>query len=1114
MAITNKDRVSKALDLLRDGLAPYVNREIKNNPTPAVKEEISKILERTPAIEGKKITEWDASPLLGIMWNCWNQCFGLSLGRAERNLVSEVRDVRHNWAHQGVFSSDDTDRALDSISRLLTAISAPQADEVNKMKLDLRRLVYDEMMRTEKRRSASTSVESKVDGSMKPWREVITPHKDVQSGQYQQAEFAADLWQVHKGEAASEYRDPVEFFRRTYITEGLKELLVNAVRRIGHNQGDPVVQLQTNFGGGKTHSMLALYHLVSGTPAADLVGVDEVLATSGDKKPPNAKRIVLVGNKISPSDPSKKPDGTKVHTLWGELAWQLGGKPAYDKIKADDENATNPGDKLTELFNEYGPALVLIDEWVAYARQLHDEKDLCGGSFDTQFTFAQTLTEAAKDAKNTLVMVSLPASTDAGASPHANVNEEEVGGIRGRTALERLDNVVRRIAASWRPASSEEGFEIVRRRLFEPISDKGNFVQRDLTARTFSEFYQKNHQDFPSEAKESEYEKRMKAAYPIHPEVFDQLYTSWSTLVKFQRTRGVLRLMAAVIHSLWEKGNRDPMILPCHIPLDDARIREELSRYLSDNWVPIIEKDVDGPNSLPLKIDGSVGTLGTYHACRRVARTIFLGTAPTMGVANQGLEDIRVKLGAVMPGEPPAQFADGLRRLSQSATYLYTEGSRYWYSVQPTVTKLADDRAEQLKQDVDKVHTEVRKRLTADLGMMGDFNRIHTMPSSDVDVPDDVTAALVVLSPEHPCSKDADNQAVTVAKKILEKRGNSPRLYRNTLVFLAADQTRLTDLDVAIRKYLAWQSILDEKESLDLTPGQVRQAQTQLSAADGAVKARIPETYKWLLVPTQHEDPKANVEWQATQLTGQEALAPRATKKLKNEGQLVPVLAGSYLRGFLDRVPLWRGDNVSVKQLMEDFARYTYLPRLADQGILLRAIEDGISQLTWETDGFAYADSHDATAGRYRGLKYGRHVVVDVQNGMLIKPEAAQKQIEAEKPEPQPQPGTEPFTSGDGQQGSLEIPSGNGSEAQAEAVQRKPRRYHGSVALDSTRVGRDAGKIADEVIVHLAGLMGANVKVRLEISAEIPDGAPENVVRTVTENSRTLKFDSHGFESS
>ena len=245
----------------------------------------------------------DVAALLKIMWESWNDVFRLTLGPAERSLVSELRDHRNQWAHQETFSGDDAYRALDSAGRLLTAVSAPQADDIEKMKTELLRLRFDEQARSEKRKSAGTAIEGAAAGGLKPWREVVTPHKDVASGRYQQAEFAADLWQVHLGEGTDEYRNPVEFFRRTYLTESLKGMLVGAVRRLAGQGGDPVVQLQTNFGGGKTHSMLALYHLFSGIAPTELVGIDAVMEEAEAKTLPTARRVVLVGNKISPGNP-------------------------------------------------------------------------------------------------------------------------------------------------------------------------------------------------------------------------------------------------------------------------------------------------------------------------------------------------------------------------------------------------------------------------------------------------------------------------------------------------------------------------------------------------------------------------------------------------------------------------------------------------------------------------------------------------------------------------------------------------------------------------------------------------------------------------------------------
>ena len=1125
MATTNQERVGKAMELLRSGLAHFVSREFINHHQGETVAELERLLNTQISDRSKPFNDLDVAALLKVLEYSWNDVYRDFLGRTERSIVFELRDIRNDWAHQQTFSTDDAYRALDSTHRLLMAVSSPQAGELDKMKTELLRVRFDEQARTQRRRTATTASESQPAGGLPPWREVVTPHQDVATGRYQQAEFAADLWQVQLGEGEPEYRDPTEFFRRTYLTDSLTQLLDGGIRRLAGAGGDPVIQLQTNFGGGKTHSMLALYHLFSGTPIGELAGIEAVMQKTGVESLPEVNRVVLVGNRISPGNPDTKSDGTEVRTLWGELAWQLGlaaGGPeearrAYERVRHDDERATSPGDTIRELMAEYGPALILIDEWVAYARQLHDEGDLPAGSFETQFTFAQVLTESAKLVPNCFLVISLPAS-ESGDSQNAQADDEEVGGRRGRAALGRLRNVIGRVDSSWRPATAEESFEIVRRRLFQPITDTEGFATRDNVARAFCNLYRTNQQEFPQECAEGDYEQRIKAAYPIHPEVFDRLYTDWSTLRSFQRTRGVLRLMAAVVHSLWEKGDRNPLVLPANVPLDDPRVQFELTRYLPDNWVPIIESDIDGAGSLPMRLDGEIPSLGKFGACRRVARAIYLGSAPILAAANQGIEDRHIKLGCVMPGEEPNVFGDALRRLGGRARYLYQDGTRYWYSTQPTVARLADDRAQEYLRDRPQdIEQELRKRLQSDLANRGDFSGIHLFPSSGHDVQDALDTRLVVLGPEHPYSSrdgSGESRAIVAAISILESRGNTPRLFRNTLAFLAPDETRLQELQEGVSLYLAWESILADRETLDLPPHQVRQAQQQQDGAAGAVNARIGETYQWLLVPVQ-STPQANMEWRAIRLTAQGGLAERAGKRMRNDEMLIATFAGTRLRMELDRVPLWQGDHVEVRQLLDYFARYLYLPRLKDPSVLLEAIRTGLGLMTWEQDSFAYADSYDEEAGRYRALHHGpRGPLADSDAGLVVRPEVASKQLAVEAA----------ATAGAGADTTTTYPHTEGQDVDFGEEpttgplpgfpgQAKAKRYHGSVRLNSTRVGRDASQIADEVIAHLAGLVGAEVRLTLEIEADIPDGAPEDVVRIVTENSKSLKFEDTGFES-
>jgi hypothetical protein len=1109
MAATNRERVGKALECLSAGLAPFVEREMKAVLGERWQEALSDGSPRGPRKPGAPNLA-DPQVLLGAMWNHWNDVFGRTLGKAERTLVSELQEVRNRWAHNDPFTGNDAYRALDSVGRLLAAVSAPQAAEVEQARMDLLRVQFDEQRRSEMRKVSFQPTEGKPQGGLPPWREVVTPHPDVSSGRYQQAEFAADLWQVFQNEGSDEYKHPVEFFRRTFLTEGLKHLLQRALLRLAGQGGDPVVELQTNFGGGKTHSMLALWHLFSGTAAAELPGVEELVKHAGVAVPKGVRRVVLVGTKISPGQVHKKPDGTSVRTLWGEIGWQLGGKDGYKLVKEADETSTNPGDALKDLFNKYSPCLILIDEWIAYARQLHDKADLPAGTFDTHFTFSQTISEAAKAAKKTLLVVSIPASESPHQRPDQGVTEIEIGGERGRTALDRLKNAIGRVESSWRPASPDEGFEIVRRRLFQPLTNEKAKL-RDAVARAFSELYGTQQQEFPPECREADYERRLKMAYPIHPELFDRLYNDWSTLDKFQRTRGVLRLMAAVIHTLWNRDDKNLLILPATVPVDDSSVQFELTRYMEDHWVPVIEKDVDGANSLPHALDRDNPNLGRYSACRRVARTIYMGSAPVQRAANRGIDDRRVKLGCAQPGETTATFGDALRRLTDAATYLYVDGKRYWYSTVPTVARLAEDRAGQLTDhDVDD---EIVKRLREEARSRADFSKVHAcVPAGDV--PDEPEVRLVILGSEHAhTAKDAASPARREAAAILESRGSSPRNYKNMLVFLAPDAVRLKELRQAARQFLAWSSICNERETLNLDPFQSKQAETKRKTSDETISARLPETFQWLLVPGQ-SDPKGKIEWTEIRLQAGDSLAVRSAKKLKNEDLLAIEMGGIRLRPELDKIPLWRGDHVNVKTLADDMAKYPYLPRLRDPDVLLGAIRDGVEQLTWRTETFAYADGWDEVRKRYKGLKAGCsvRVLMDGQS-VLVKPDVAAAQMKADvEAAAAGASGSIPST-------SAASPGSAGAEASPAAVggRQAPtppqlRRFHASILINPLRLTRDASQIASEVVQHLAGIVGAKVEIILEVRAELPDGASEKLARDVTENCRTMGFGTYGFE--
>jgi len=1113
LALSNRDRVGRAMELVGTALGPYVDRRMA---------ERSPVGGHWQAAYTEANVASDPSALIGVILDHWAGVFRDDLRATGRNLVGEIREWRNKWAHQESFSTDDAYRALDSAERLLALIDAPEAAEVGAAKTAVMRAKLEAEARSATPSPAALFTEPVA--GLKAWREVIAPHDDVARGKYNVAEFAANLYQVAAGQGLTEYTDPVEFFSRTYLTVGLRAVLTQAAQRITGVGGAPVVDLQTNFGGGKTHSMIALFHLFGGlAPSRFPQEVQDLLIAAGVSSLPKVSRAVVVGTQLAPGQQDPKPDGTVVSTLWGEIAWQLGGADAFALVAEADRTATSPGAAMEAVFRATAPCLVLIDEWVAYARQLFDSRErlLAGGSFETQFSFAQTLADAAIAVPGALLVVSLPVSDDParpGATPIGS--EAEVGGVAGQEAARRLGNVIGRTETSWRPASADESFEIVRRRLFQGVPAE-MIRHRDGTARAFGEFYRSQAADFPAETREPAYVERIKAAYPIHPELFARLYEDWSTLEGFQRTRGVLRLMAAVISALWAAGDQSPLILPANVPLDDTAVVSELTRNLDHAWQPILDTDIDGPTSVPRALDAEFSNLGRYRAARRAARAVFLASAPRTGSPNLGVDLARVKLGAALPGESVASYGDALGRLTDRSSYLYVEGARYWYGTKASVARRARDIVEQLLSTRrDEVHAHIVARLRELCRARGEFTAVHVCPASPAEVPDNAECRLVVLAPDAPhVNRDAASQAMAAARGLLEARGSGARQYRNMVAFLAPDHRRLEELERGAAEHLAWSEIHDHWEELGLDAFGRNQAESKRREANQAVEARAAETYQWALVPHQ-PDPTGPIEWETVKSDGQGGLAMRASRKLLNAGSLMTAYPPELLRGLLgpggSLSPLWAGGHVAVNEAWDAFARYPYLPRLRDIDVLARTVAGGPASMVWESHGFAVADAYEPGSGRYVGLVTGGMAAGVIGTTLIVAPERASVQLAADAAAvavPGLGGGSREEVGGGRNLGAVDVggvsDAGGGGTA---VVDERLRRFYAVARLDPERYQRDFAKLAAEVVANLAGHLGTDVEISVEIRATNEAGFPDALVRTVTENARTLKVDEHGFE--
>ncbi|CAA7614899.1 DUF499 domain-containing protein [Magnetospirillum sp. SS-4] len=1091
MAKSTRQYVFEGMELLPSALTPFVEKRLESSLTGHWQVQVvEKLQGLRPNSKGE--IAWDQSALFNAMDRFWADAFKAVLGRAERALVNELVDVRNKLAHNDTFTYDDAERALDSMRRLMEAISAGEtADQLGKMRDTILRTKFTELQRNEERRKTRSDISVETTAGLLPWREVVEPHQDVATGDFQQAEFAADLGKVHAGSAASEYLNPQEFFSRTYLTEGLSTLLVGAAKRLSQAGGDPVVELQTNFGGGKTHSMLALYHMAGGTRAQDLSGLDQLLKNHSLTVPANIRRAVLVGTSRGPLDVLNVEGGRKLRTTWGELAWQLGGADAYDMIAENDANGIAPGSNLLEaIFRKCAPCLILIDEWVAYLRQIYRVEGLPSGSFDANLSFVQSLTEAVKASPGTLLVASLPAS------------QIEVGGEGGQEALARLKQTFSRVESSWRPASQEESYEIVRRRLFKEIPGD-RFHHRDNTLKQFAKLYRENGNDFPQGCADEDYRRKLEKAYPIHPELFDQLYTSWGSLEKFQRTRGVLRLMAQIIHELWMNGDPSVMIMPGSVAISSPRVEPELLHYLDVSWQSVIAGDVDGSAATPYKIDQAAPNLNRYSATRRIARAIFLGTAPTWQEQNKGLDDKQINLGVVQPGERPAIFGDALRRLANQAKFMHADMGRYWYSMSASLNRIAADRAGQLEDALVlmRIDEELKKYING-IADRGHFDAVQVAPASSGEVPDEAGGVrAVVLGVAHPHSGRDTSEAMVEAKDIMMQRGTVPRVYRNMLVFLAAETRQLDHLKDAVRSAIAWGEIVRDIDRLNLTQSDSALAKAKVAEANETMKTRLKEAWCYLLYPVQ-ESAQAEVEWVSGKIPAQDGVLSRASKKLVSDEGLLPELGPTRLDRDLQKY-IWNGKgHLSLKDLWEYLNRYLYLPRLKGQTVLVKAVQAAVCGML--PGPFAYAERWDEKNQTYLGLVIDRApnapVVID-SDSVIVKAAVAEAN--------RPTGGPLPDTGGGGGVPQPDAPppgSGGGGGTPGTTTEKQPTRFFGTVMISSERPARDIHQIVEAIVEQLTTIPGSQVSLKLEIDAEVPSGLDRAKVRTLVENANTLGF--------
>lgn len=1092
-------RIEKALRLLTPALLPLIEKELKRVYKASWQQNIS-------SASGTDLAKLDAYAALKTILDNWQGVFRDGFKIKTRNDVSKALDGRNAISH-----ASDEIPAADAIS-YLTAIRdialvipakavaeqiAPMIED--QIKTAAAAMGVSQDMAVRKFSAPQTAELDFGDGryDWKPWRDVAPPHPDVMNARFVEAEFAADLSQVARGEGADTYRDAREFFRITFMTGGLRKVLSGAIERLAGKGGDPVIGLQTSFGGGKTHTMLALYHLASAKNPETLPGIDALFRELGiSQLPVRSKPVVFVGTAAGVNQ-AFAVDGVKtVRTLWGLIAYRLGGWKAYERIKASDEARTNPGSEaMIPILREAAPCLILLDEVVAYAR------NLSGEPYDGFVTFIQSLTEAAKAVPGVLVVGSLPDSTS------------EVGDQRGRDALLALEKVFGRIQSAWAPAQGTETYEIIRRRLFQELTDEGEKA-RVSAVKAYVSFYNRNAADFPSDARDKAYEASLMAAYPVHPELFRVLQTDWSQLEKFQKTRGVLKVMAQIVYRLWRDGQHAPMIMPGDVPLWDDKVLTNALVPLQSGYDAVVAKEIAGDHSKAAQIEAraQTGPVGKSKAVTRAATALFMATSPH-GTNNPGLEIARLRFACAIPGEQPSIFSEALRRLGENAAYLYNKGDHYWFSPQASLNQVAEDAARSFS--LDAVHAEMIDVLRSEeKGRSSGFPRLHSVPEDPFSIEDTHDAALVILSPgAWHRAREIDSPAMQLAADITLRRGNGQRLFRNRLSFLAADQAELDNAEKLVRQKLAWQSISNDSRQLQLNDIQKDEVGSKQREKTLAAQTAIRRTWKHFLHTQEAQTPAGQArgfELEALVLSNPAQnplpLPDCAWKKCSDDGLIVRSLGLPNLG--LDLKKVWQAGvpHIAVKQLRDWYAQYPYLGKIRDTGVLATALTEAAGNLNAD---FGIASSFDAATQTYKDLTLGKRATIQIDSdAVLVERTLAARILGAIAPPVEDTKSTVELS--DPVKGDASAQSGQPSGKSAGPP--RPKRFYATVELDPSRPAPQVGQIAQSILSELERAKGTKIRIRLDIEAEASGGFPEDVESVVSDNAASLKFGSAVFE--
>jgi hypothetical protein len=767
---------------------------------------------------------------------------------------------------------------------------------------------------------------------LQPWWEASEPHEDVRSGELPESVFAIDLGAVINNNAPPVYQNPVDFFEKTHITQVLEDLIKTVIDNVGGEpSGNRIQRLQTGFGGGKTHLLLALYHLLNSPEEVE--GIEKILPIIEDSAVgtvPDSEVAVIVGTDLDTSG-GRKVDDLHIRTPWGELAYQLGGEDAYEILETSDQERTAPGkDKIVQVFQEVGPSVILVDELLQYALKAKAVEIGQSTLAEQTVSFIDELSKAVGTIDDVFAVLSLQASERYEMFGDAEAAEQMLNQIESK--IERVDTVTR-------PIQKSEVYNIARQRIFDKIAED---EEREQIAEVYHDYYRDNSSEFPDRASEPGYKDRLVDSYPFHPEFIDTLYEQWGSMPDFQRTRGVLRFLAKVVSDQYQEQNDTPLIQCGQLNMGDEAVRDEILDYLEEGWDSVISSDIAGDDSKSAQIDRQMG--GIYHSKRvtqSLAASLFLFSQG--GGQQRGATLERLRFGVLQPGMDTPLIADAISRCEDTFFYLYEEDRFYRFTKTPNLNRVVAEYETNV-EDEDKVR-EIREALDEVIG--GSSFDIHIWPSESGDVPDDHDLRLAILHPEQPMDAGATDTMGQV-EEIWENYNEEFREYRNSIVFLAADAGSVSDIlsaattKAALREIKANQSLMN-----DLSESQMDNLEQRSENAEKNLPSEIRNVYREAAVPRDSD--LKRISFDASILSSDKSIDGLLEQDMKQKDLLLSSLDPNLISS--DYWDIWpkedSGDkkaHLNTFQLWEHFGKLTQLPMLESEKVLKECIAKGVDE--------------------------------------------------------------------------------------------------------------------------------------------------------------------------